>query len=221
MKKILIGEDKISLIKKINDANSELTLYNFVIRIKSFIKALLNNPFNNELDNFWKYNDFNQLELINLLLNSGIIEKEDKLSDNATIIRKYKLGQGDNERKVKKLYISLFEKNIPEKKDEGKITEDGEAGVVGGVSGGGMTMGGATGCDNVGTSGVNTISVPIFGVQRRNIYNTDITDEATTTLNTGNYEYQAPPFSDNQTINHKDIIAASVKDGYKKNKNKK
>lgn len=218
MRRILIKEDSIPLIKKINEANSEVTLYNFVSQIKAFIKELLDNPINNELNDFWKYNGFNKTRLINLLLNRGIIEKEDKLTDNATIIRKYKLGQGNNDRKVRKLYISLFEKNIPEKNSENKITEDGASGS--GV-GGGMTMGGATGCDNAGTSGSNTISVPIFGVQRRKIYNANITDEATTTSNSGNYIYQAPPFSDKETRNHKNMIAASIKDGYKKNKIKR
>ena len=79
------------LIKKINEANSEVTLYNFVAQIKAFIKALLDNPFNNDLNDFWRYNGFNKSRLINLLLNRGIIEKEDKISDNTTIIRKYKL----------------------------------------------------------------------------------------------------------------------------------
>jgi hypothetical protein len=211
MKNILIREDKMPLIKKINEANSEVTLYNFVSQIKTFIKDLLENPFNNNLNDFWRYNGFNKSHLINLLLNRGIIEKENKLSDNATIIRKYKLGEGNNERKVKKLYISLFEKNVPVKKTEKEIIESGAAGAVGG----GMTMGGATGCDNAGTSGVNTISVPIFGVQRREIYNAGITDEATATSNAGNYQYQAPPFSDKETINHKNIMIASIKDGYK------
>ena len=139
---------------------------------------------------------YNRTKLLRYLINYGIVEKEEKINDTdengklktATMKIKFKVPKKNFERKLKRLYIRLFEKNVPNLNKE-IVSEDGE-------------MGGATGSDSSGQ-----YSQPVFGVQRREIYNVE---EATATSTTGDYQYTVPFPGDKETLKRKNGVGGSV-----------
>lgn len=86
-----------------------------------------------------------------------------------------------------------------------RINEEGEGGSVGGG-----TMDGVAGATNAQSSGQFT--TPLFGkpIKRKSLYLTqeqiDYIKEATATSNAGNYQYDVPFASDDETLNHKNIL---------------
>ena len=124
----------------------EISEYKFYSTIKKFLGNLLTDPVNASAPFLLRCHDLDKARLIKLLLSKGIIEKEERIEDKygdsgtktVTMIIKYKVPKKDFDRKLKKLYIELFEENLP-------ILEDG-----------------ATGCDSSGQ-----YSAPLFGVYKR------------------------------------------------------
>lgn len=201
----------------------------FSKEIKKFLLELLNKPNNPNFNTFWTDKGFSRDKFIQFLLKRDIIEKEEKISEVNTINFKYKVPKKDFDRKLKKLYIFLFEENVPKKYP--KIETDTEIDE-------------STGCGGV-TGGENTIVQPLFGIQKKDLYSTKnenknhiqdmIKDElkatypllfdeeedeeemveSTTTMSVGDYTYDAPPFIDKESADRKNIFANSFK-GYKK-----
>lgn len=99
---------------------------------------------------------------------------------------KFKVPKKNFDRKLKRLYIRLFERNVPQTE---VVSEDGETS-------------GATGSDASGQ-----YSQPVFGMQRRDIYNVK---EATTTSTVGDYQYDVPFPSDDETMKRHNGVGGSV-----------
>ena len=130
------------------------------------------------------------------------MEKDERISDKdengqpktATMIVKYRCPKKNFERKLKKLYIKLFEKNLPERKHEEQeitvsINEEGEVGATSAESSGQV--------------------IQAFGDVQRRKMPTEI-DETTTTFNTGNYQYAVPFGGDKETLSRKNGKGGSV-----------
>lgn len=189
---IVISE---SMMKELNES-FEMTEWKFYSNIKQFLCDLLEDPVNASVPMILKEYGFGRYKLLSYLIRFGIVEKDETISDKdengepktATMKVKYKVPKKNFERNLKKLYIRLFEKNLPEKKT--KIEEDGE---------------GATTCD--ASSG--QFSQPVFPMQRRTIDNVEL-DETTTTSNVGDYQYTVPFIGDKETLSRKNGEGGSV-----------
>lgn len=211
-KRIIVGENALKIFEAIDN---EMTYYSFLSNVKSFLSDLLNNPSTAKPSIELLAKSFNRSKLLSCLLRKGIINKDEKIVDEdengnpqtAKMSIKFKVPKKDFERNMKKLYISFFEKNIPQEEhvivndlniDAMKdgtmdVSEDGE---------------GATNCSSSGQ-----FSQPIFGVQKREIYNpkpNEDIEEATSTMNSGNYQYTVPFPGDKSTLNRKNGKDGSI-----------
>lgn len=195
-KTFIIGEREAKMIKE----ELEMTEYKFYNAIKSFLHDLLVDPVNAKPSYVLAVYGYTRYKLLSYLLKYHIIEKEEKIIDKdengepkpATMKVKYKVPKLNFERKLKKLYIRLFERNVPQP-EENIVTEDGE-----------VMTGGATGSDASGQ-----YSQPAFPIQRREIYNTEV-EEATTTSTAGDYQYDVPFPGDKETLKRGDGIGGST-----------
>lgn len=197
-KKIIVTESALRIFEEIE---KEMTYYSFLSNVKSFLKDLLNNPSTAKPSVELAAKGLNRGRLLSYLLNKGIIIKDEKIVDEdengnpqtAVMNIKYKVPKKNFERNMKKLYIKLFEKNVPENIPSIKNEDCGD------------------GATNTTSSG--QFSQPVFGVQRREIYNTkpnnDI-EEATTTMNTGDYQYTVPFGGDKSTLKRKNGDGGSI-----------
>ena len=201
MKTIYVKSDILNeAVKYLND---EITFFGFLSHVKEFLKQLLVNPVESNVDDYLLKYNLNKEELLKLLLGRGIIEKETKiiskedgLTSNSVdkFSISYKIPKRNFERKLRRLYSYLFEKN--------EINETDCSGAMQGGSG-------STNPD------AGTYINPI-GVQRRKIY---ITDEQSKILketglgDIGNYQYDVPLKINNgndASYNHKNIIDSGI-----------
>jgi hypothetical protein len=109
---------------------------------------------------------------------------------------KFRCPKKNFDRKIQKLYIRFFEKNLPQRQihlRNEEINEDGEGGAIGGAT-------------SAASSG--QFIQPFGGVQRRKMP-TEI-EETTTTMNTGNYQYTVPFGGDKETLARKNGDGGSV-----------
>lgn len=179
-----------------NIANEmEMTEYKFNSNIKYFISQLLQDPVNAQPPAIFKFNGLKRSVLLAKMIKFGLITRIEKISDKdengqpkrATMLIKFKCPKKNFTKKLKKLYISLFEKNLPNKQIN---EEDGCAG-------------GATSASSSGA-----FIQPAFPIQRRKLP-TEI--EETATSNTvGNYEYDVPFAGDDESLSRKNGICGSV-----------
>ena len=182
--------------------DEEVTYGEFKSHTKDFLKQLITKPSQAKIDDFLsnclREKGMSQSDFVRTLLSSGVIERKEKVDDGLgengsgkpTFSIVYKVPGYRFEHKLKKLHISLFEENLP----GDVITEEG---------------GGATSC---AFDGAGQFIQPMAPVQRRTIYMTEeqfnslmnSLDEATTTTNAGNYQYDVPfPVdSDDPTMKH-------------------
>jgi hypothetical protein len=204
MKKIYVNSE--TLNEAVSYLNDEITFFGFLSHTKDFLKQILTNPLNADVDEYLKKQGLDRKQLLNLLLDKNIVEKETKIDDKSgkdKFAVKYNIPKRNFERKMRRLYSSLFEKNEIK---ESFITEDGEGGCCG-------VGGGATSAD---ASGQVIGKLPGEKVQRRTIYVTneqaDLLKE-TDTQSAGDYEYDVA-FNFNNgndpTFNHQNMIAGGV-----------
>ena len=177
----------------------ETTYGEFKAHAKYFLKQLITKPSAARLDSFLaqRLSDMgvSQGDFVRMLEDGGVIIKKTKVDDGLgddgtgkpTFFISYKIPAERFEFKLKKIYISLFEKNIPvEEMDE------------------------ATACAG---DGAGQFLQPIGTViSKKTIYMTEEQfnglmnnlDEATATANAGNYQYDVPfPVdSDDPTMKH-------------------
>ncbi|MCD8207111.1 MAG: hypothetical protein LUD72_04145 [Bacteroidales bacterium] len=173
---------------------AEMTEYKFNSCIKKFLHDLLNDPTGATVPNALVLNGYRRSDLLKMLSSVGLIEREDRISDTnadgeykpATMMVSYKVPKKNFDRKLKKLYIRMFETNLPQ-----RVTEDGEG-----------CSAGATNCDSSGQ-----YSQPLFGIQRREIYNLG---EDTTTGGVGDYQYTVPFPGDKETLARHNGVGGSV-----------
>lgn len=201
MKKIYVTNTILN--EAVDYLNNEITFFGFLSHTKFFLKELLVNPTTADMDEYLKSNGLLRKDFLNILLNKGIIEKETKIDEKNNkdnFIIKYKIPKKNFERKMRRLFASLFEKN--EIKESFINEEDG-----GGAIGGGAT--------NASSSG--QFVQPLFGkVQRRKIYITneqlEMLKEADT-QSVGDYQYDVPLKFNNgndPTFNHNNIISSGI-----------
>ena len=194
---IVVNESDISKIVKI----IEMTEQKFHENMRYFISQLLQDPVNAAVPPLFAQRGFTRSNLLNHLLGGKdpILFRDQKISDKdengepktATMIVKFRCPKKNFERKLEKLYIKLFEKNLPPRHKKHKEKDLNEEG------------GGATGCcgaiDGMGGEGANggAFIAPLYKGNKSDVIRRQMPTEigeSTTTFNTGNYEYPAPAF---------------------------
>lgn len=186
-KTIVIKE---SVLQEIHD-ELEMTEYKFNSNIKHFLHDLLVDPVNAQPSDVLKMHGFNRSRLMRYFFNNDMLRKDERILDKdedgnpktATMKTKYKVPKKNFDRKLKRMWIKMFEKNVP-------VNEDGDC------------MG-ATTCDASSGQFVQ----PLFGgVQRREF------NEETTTSTVGDIAYDAPfmQYSDDEAFKRKNGEGGSV-----------
>ena len=118
--------------------NDELTRYAFMSHMEAYIKQLLSDPTKANVDDFLKEHGFDNEKALSLLLKktnpedeySAIVIRSEKIRPEETddpnktpkdkFVVKYKLPRKDYMKKMRNLYISLFENHSkPSPLDEG------------------------------------------------------------------------------------------------------
>jgi hypothetical protein len=213
MKKIYVNTEILN--EAVSYLNNEITFFGFLSHTKSFLKKLLTSPLNADLDSYLKDNGIERSEFINELIKFNIIEKESKLEEvNGKDMFKvsYKVPKRNFERKMRRLYISKFEKN--EVNENININEDGATSCGSAMQGGGLNP----------DSGQYT--TPLGKVQRRKIYVTNEQYEMLKEIGTqdvGNYQYDVPMNFNNgndPAYDHNNMIAKSFQNKKKGVRNK-
>ena len=206
------------------DKEMEMTEQKFHSHIRKFISQILQDPVNAQPSILLKANGLNRSILLKYLLQSGILVRHERISDRdengkpktATMMVKFgidpRIGKKETmlntndedikcpkknfDRKIQKLYMRFFEKNLPQRQihlRNEEINEEGEGGA----------MGGATSAASSGQ-----FIQPFGSVQRRKMP-TEI-EETTSTMNTGNYQYTVPFGGDKETLARKNGDGGSV-----------
>ena len=208
MKTVIINEKQMLNLK---EANKEMTYYAFVSHVKSYLKKLLTEPIYAQPDDFLKNYGLEGEKLLSELVDNNIIIKNEKIDnsgDKDMFIVSYKIPRENFERKLKRLYSSLFESNII---DSELIVETDCGGVM---QGGGSNP------------SAGQYEQPLFGKPlRRTIYVTqeqydkleELKEAVEMDTSFGDFGYDAPAFAKNNdtTLDHKNIMAKSFK-GYDK-----
>ena len=204
---IILNESDVQRLQKISegyDKEMEMTEQKFHSHIRKFISQILQDPVNAQPSILLKANGLNRSILLKYLLNSGILIRDERISDRdengepktATMMVKFRCPKKNFDRKIQKLYMRFFEKNLPQRQihlRNEEINEEGEGGA----------MGGATSAASSGQ-----FIQPFGGVQRRKMP-TEI-EETTSTMNTGNYQYTVPFGGDKETLARKNGDGGSV-----------
>lgn len=185
----------------------ETTFYRFYSEIRGFLSKLISDPIKAEPSKYLKDRNFRKTNLINILINRGIVERHESIKDQTnsdakkpTYIVKYKVRKKDFETKIHRIYSKYFEKNLPEKK-ENEIDEATSCGGAGGANGmgydvplfGGNPISQKKVNENVSKSGQGARKVYItkeqFDFIQENINSVNAGDvdleEATVTFNVG------------------------------------
>lgn len=200
-KKIYVNKD--TLKEAVDYINDEITFFGFLSNVKSFLKGLLTNPTNADVNDYLKRHGIERKQLLDELLNRNIVEKETKIEEvngKDKFHISFKIPKRNFERKMKRLYSSLFEKN---EICENVIFEDGGATTCSGAM-----QGGGTNPD------AGQFIQPLGKVQRRKIY---VTNEQCkmlkeiNTMNAGDYQYDVPFGCDKNdpAFDHKNIMSKS------------
>lgn len=154
-----------SQLNELSDA-TKLTEYKFYNNVQRFLSDLLKDPVGAKVPFLLQANNIARNQLLYHLKSNGIINRYQKISDKdsrgnpktARMIIKYSVPKKDFAKKMKRLFIDLVAKNVPEKIDE-------------------CDCGGAMGA-TAGNESMGQFSQPLFGVQRRKM--TVEIDETTT-----------------------------------------
>ena len=181
-----------SQLNGLSDA-TKLTEYKFYNNVQRFLSDLLKDPVGAKVPLLLQANNIARNYLLYHLKSNGIITRSQKISDKdsqgnpktAKMVIKYSVPKKDFSKKMKKLFIDLVAKNVPEKIE--KVMNECDGGVAMGGEPSGATSADASG----------QYSQPLFGIQRRKMP-TDL-EETTATTNVGNYEYTVPFDSDKET----------------------
>lgn len=177
----------------------ETTYYRFMSEVRAFLSKLLKNPVDAQPSKYLKDRDFTRKKLIDELLKRDVIERHEKILDrtnsdekDAKYVVKFKVHKKDFEKRIHRIYIKFFERNVNESvfaneedmkekilnspdgdtyRRRGGINEEGEGG--GAAAAGGDGSGGATSTSSVSSEtsrGDLGYDTPIFPMQRRTVY---------------------------------------------------
>lgn len=168
MKSIKLTESQINEIAEV----TKLTEYKFYNNVQRFLSDLLRDPVNAKVPFLLQANNITRNQLLYYLKSLDIIKRHEKIKDRdsqgnpitAKMVVRYSVPKKDFTKKMKKLFISLVAKNVPNKKEKALDECDGGA---------------APACGTADCSG--QYSQPLFGVQRRKMPNE--IDETTTASN--------------------------------------
>ena len=195
MKHIFIKESQIHLLK---EEHEEITFYEFLVDVKSFLKELLTKPSDAKLPKMLtqkieKENLLHKMEDLGIIKKSERIDEvpdEEKGKKVAKHYMQYKVPKSRFEEKVKELYKDVIEENT-------KSVFANEQEIIDGIKGmdddnayatrggfkepitedgeGAGAMGGASSCGNVMQGGgsnpdAGQYTVPFGNVQRRKFY---------------------------------------------------
>ena len=178
MKKIYIKEEKFSLLNLINeDKQREVTFYEFFMNAKAFLKDLLNKPEKAKPSELFDTYNISKNELLNKMSDLGLIKSDEKIIEVpveeekthpfgkkmvSKHIVKYKIPKSHFEEKMHELYKELFEK-------KSLVKEDGEGGMGGATSCGGVMQGGGS------NPSAGQYEAPLGPVQRRKFFEPTLT----------------------------------------------
>lgn len=201
-KKIYVKSD--TLKEAVDYINDEITFFGFLSNVKGFLKELLINPTRADVNDYLKRHGVERKVLLDELLKRDIVNKETKIEEingKDKFHISFKIPKHNFERKMKRLYSFLFEKN---EITESVIFEDGGATTCSGAM-----QGGGSNPD------AGQFIQPIGKVQRRKIY---VTNEQYKmlkemgTMDAGNYQYDVPFGSDKNdpAFDHKNMIEKGV-----------
>lgn len=180
--------------------SEETTYFRFMSEVRAFLSKLLKDPIKAQPSKYLKDRDITRKKLIDELLRRDVLERHEKILDptnsdekEAKYVVKFKVHKKDFEKRIRRIYIKYFEKNVNESvfeneeemkkqilngpdgetyKKRGGINEEGEGG---GAAGGEGSLGGATSTFSVGgdtTRGDMGYDVP-FGMIHRAGYLAD------------------------------------------------
>lgn len=198
MKKIYVKKNILN--EAVDYLNNEITFFGFLSHVKYYLKQLLVNPLYADIDEYLKQHGIERNVLLKQLIDRGIVIKETKIEDNNGKDKfsiSYKIPKRNFERKIKRLYMTLFEQ-------DDIINEDGATSCGSAMQGGGLNP------------DAGQYTKPFGKVQRRKIYITneqcDILKEIAT-HDVGNYQYDTPFKFNNgndPTYNHENMIAKGI-----------
>ena len=99
----------------------ETTYYRFQSEVRAFLSKLLKNPVDAQPSKYLKDRDFTRTKLINELLKRDVLERHEKILDrtnsdekDAKYVVKFKVHKKDFEKRIHRIYIKYFEKNVNE-----------------------------------------------------------------------------------------------------------
>lgn len=99
----------------------DTTYYRFQSEVRAFLSKLLKNPVDAQPSKYLKDRDFTRKKLINELLSRDVIERHEKILDptnsdekEAKYVVKFKVHKKDFEKRIHRIYIKHFEKNVNE-----------------------------------------------------------------------------------------------------------
>lgn len=155
-----------SQLNELSDA-TKLTEYKFYNNVQRFLSDLLKDPVGAKVPFLLQGNNIARNQLLYHLKSNGIINRYQKILDKdsrgnpktARMIIKYSVPKKDFAKKMKRLFIDLVAKNVPEKiekmisEDLGKDIDECDCGDAMGATAGNESMG--------------QFSHPLFGAQRR------------------------------------------------------
>lgn len=210
-------------------AHKEMTRYAFISHMEDYIKKLLTDPLHADTDDFLKYHNIDGPRALSLLIkrtdpndeNSAILIKTTKIKDNGTdengnrkkdsFVVKYKAPRKNYTKKMRNLYINLFESNIIESTI---LNEDGEG-----------CPPGATSAENCNGSAP---IVPFLGktkpIKQKTLYITSeqqkyikkiLDEESVVNTQYGDFGYDAPAFAKkgDPSLDHKNMMEKSWTNG--------
>ena len=208
---IVVNENDVSRIIDM----IEMTEQKFHANMRRFISMLLQDPVNAKVPYIFSQRNLTRSALLSYLLGGKdpILIRDQKISDKdengepktATMIVKFKCPKKNFDRKLEKLYIKMFEKNLPPRKQKEKEVDEATGCCVSG-------MGGNDVKDGMGGDGADGGAYPSpFGkpISREMPVAVEI-GESTTTFNTGDYTYPAPPFIDKESGERHNGVGGSV-----------
>lgn len=131
-----VRENKTIIVKDlsvIKESYEPLTFYAFQFSIRRFLSELLNDPINANISDELTERGLTKKRVLSYMINHNIIEKESSINDKdennnpkvPTMNIRYKIPKNGFGRKLKKMFIYFFEKNVPS-----TISEDGCSGAT-------------------------------------------------------------------------------------------
>ena len=171
-----------SQLNEISDV-TKLTEYKFYNNVQRFLSDLLRDPVGAKVPFLLQANNIARNQLLYHLKSNGIINRFQKISDKdsqgkpktARMVIKYSVPKKDFAKKMKRLFIDLVAKNVPQKIEK-MLTEEREISECDG----GEASAGTTNCQSSGA-----FVQPLFGVQRRKMP-TDLEEDTTASSVTQN-----------------------------------